>query len=341
MGKRIFVLILCAVGMSSLLASCAGGTGRSVTDMQQSSVEQSQKEADGAQSIAREGSDAAADPNAGENAPKPQEGASGTVKSESVGSGSEGFGTEVTGPGSHEGINVFINQNDFAESEAWYPDTESFLQDFGFAGQDPFYEYYDPDGSLRMSFYYNEQTEEGCGLRYYDGASDMFVTAGTYGFTFQGAATKEWDSRKTGEYMVDPVEYREDVAEKVKDYTENAEYDDDGRISHFDAQGIVTEVGDTTPSDIWRIDFTYHENGQLQKIDYRHTTYLFGTYSSKLKSYFDEQGRLMYEDVYVTHGSMDYYYIYNGNGETPKYCLLLDFMHGTWIPEFTIYISGD
>lgn len=238
-------------------------------------------------------------------------------------------------------INVFIDQNDFAESEAWYPDIESFLQDFGFAGQDPFYEYYDPDGSLRMSFYYNEKTEEGCGIRYYDGASDMFVTAGIYGFTFQGAAAKEWDSRKTGEHMVDPVEYREDVTEKVKDYTENVEYDANGRISHFDAQGIVTEVGDTTPSDIWRIEFTYHENGQLQKIDYRHTTYLFGTYSSKLKSYFDEQGRLMYEDVYVTHGSMDYYYLYEGDSKTPKYCLLLDFMHSTWIPEFTIYGSDN
>lgn len=309
MKKRILIFMLCAVGMTSLIVSCADGTGGKVTSVSQSAARQSRQETDGIRSNAAE--------SAAENTQNPKE--------------------EIP----EEGINVFIAQNDFADSEAWYPDIESFLQDFGFAGQNPFYEYYDPDGSLRMSFYYNEKTEEGCGVRYYDGASDMFVTEGIYGFTFQGAVTKEWDSRKTGAEMADPVEYREAVAEKVKDYTENAEYDADGRISHFDAQGIVTEVGDTTPSDIWRIDFSYHENGELQKIDYRHTTYLFGTYSSRLKSYFDDKGRLLYEDVYVTHGSMDYYYIYNGNSETPIYCLLLDFMHSTWIPEFTIYISGD
>ena len=323
MKKRILFLILSTVGMSSIFVSCANKAETIETDMLQSGVGQIRQEAEQTSPIAEEFGEitSTTSGNADENDQKPE--------------------TDTSFPGLHEGIMVFIDQNDFSESNAWYPDIESFLQDFGFAGQDPFYEYYDTDGSLRMSFYYNEKTEEGCGVRYYDGASEMFVTSGIYGFTFQGTTTKEWDSRKTGEDMADPVKYREAVAEKVKDYTENVEYDESGRISHFDAQGIVTEVGDTTPSDIWRIDFTYHENGQLQKIDYRHTTYLFGTYSSKLKSYFDDQGRLLYEDVYVTHGSMDYYYLYEGDGKTPKYCLLLDFMHSTWIPEFTIYVSGD
>ena len=309
MKKRIFVLMLCAVGISSLLASCANKAETSEADISQP-VGQIRQETGKTPTFAED---------AGANAAT----------------------TDVSADENDKGITVYIDQNDFSESNAWYPDIESFLQDFGFAGQAPFYEYYDPDGSLRMSFYYNETTEEGCGVRYYDGASDMFVTEGIYGFTFQGVSNQEWSGWEGGDGIVVPSESGEIIAEEVKDYTENVEYDEGGRITHFDAQGILTEMGDTTPSNIWKIDFAYHENGQLQKIDYWHTTYLFGTFSSTRESYFDDQGRLLYEDVYVTHGSMDYYYLYEGDSETPKYCLHLDFMHSTWIPEFTIYGSDN
>lgn len=114
MKKRIFVLILCAVGMSSLLASCVGGTGRSVTNIPRSAVGQSQQEADGTQPIAGESTKTAAttDPNAGGNAQnpeavKPEEETPKTTKSETTNSESGGYETEGLLPGSHEGNQCF------------------------------------------------------------------------------------------------------------------------------------------------------------------------------------------------------------------------------------------
>lgn len=39
----------------------------------------------------------------------------------------------------------------------------------------------------------------------------------------------------------------------------------------------------------------------------------------------------------MTHGSMDYYYIYEGDEPVPAYCLILDFNVGDWLPELVRY----
>lgn len=85
------------------------------------------------------------------------------------------------------------------------------------------------------------------------------------------------------------------------------------------------------------VEYTYDENGILRTYDYHHDSSQFGTYSFSRNGWYDEQGRLIYEDVYVTHGSEDYYYIYEGDKEIPSYCLMLDAVHGLQDPTFTEY----
>ena len=64
---------------------------------------------------------------------------------------------------------------------------------------------------------------------------------------------------------------------------------------------------------------------------------LFGTTGSSREFFCDEAGRLCYERAYITHGSLDCYYIYEGENAAPAYGLSLDDNPGTWFPEMARY----
>lgn len=59
-------------------------------------------------------------------------------------------------------------------------------------------------------------------------------------------------------------------------------------------------------------------------------------YSSR-QSHYDEGERLIYEHCYVTHGSVDYYYIYEEESEIPAYCLIIDHNTGLLCAELLEY----
>ena len=48
-------------------------------------------------------------------------------------------------------------------------------------------------------------------------------------------------------------------------------------------------------------------------------------------------GCVCYERAYITHGSLEYYYIYEGESAAPALCLRLDDNMGTWFPEAVRY----
>ena len=50
------------------------------------------------------------------------------------------------------------------------------------------------------------------------------------------------------------------------------------------------------------------------------------------RDYYDEDGRLIYESAYITHGSLDYFFIYTDGSCRPAYCLQLDNNLGYCIP---------
>lgn len=240
----------------------------------------------------------------------------------------------------HNGIYVYAAAKESVGKEFWYPDEESFIMSAGFADQEPFYEYDNDDGSKRLVLYYDEETEKGCGIRYYERTPDIVVTSGVYGFTFEKAKATErtWeiterDYKKPA--TVDGYTGENDVSE----YRENYEYDSAGRITHYDSRGILTfwSEDETEPRYILAIDYEYGEDGKLRHRMYWHNSMVFGTYCTTWESWFDEQGRIEYEDIYITHGSLDYYYIYADDNRQSDYVLVLDNNCGWWVPEFTVY----
>ncbi len=230
------------------------------------------------------------------------------------------------------GISVFLDQNALEEANVRYINADGFLQDFGFADKEPFYEYYDSEGNLLMKLYYDEETELGCGLRYCGEADETFTEGGVYGFSFQGVENSEWTGYPVQNYMAITSIYGDSGASQVNYFVETKEYDGAGRLSHYDSQGVIPGTGLSNYVTVLSMNFYYHSNGNLKMREYAHSSQLFATSGMTLNSYFDEQGRLVYEDEYITHGSLDHYYIYEGDNSTPKYRLTLDFMHSSWMP---------
>lgn len=62
---------------------------------------------------------------------------------------------------------------------------------------------------------------------------------------------------------------------------------------------------------------TYIENdeGQVVKVEYSSDSYEYGTYNSSGDVFFDEEGRPLYRDYYVTSGCRLSYYLYNEDDE--------------------------
>ncbi|MDE6389369.1 MAG: hypothetical protein K2L82_16435 [Lachnospiraceae bacterium] len=219
---------------------------------------------------------------------------------------------------------------------AWglgYTDKDRFLKEFDFGNREPFYQYLNENGELQLELYLNEKTGKGCGIRYYPGEK-----MNPQGFHVDVSPMEEADAELLKERMnADPYELLArggiDLSkdEWIEDYEENVEYTSDGRPKHFESQGWITYFGDEHElSKLLEIEFTYREDGTLKRRDYAHNTIALETWYSVAHSFYDTQERLLYEDCYITHGSMHYYYIYQGEETEPAYCLMLDHDLG-WI----------
>lgn len=245
---------------------------------------------------------------------------------------------ENTDEWTHEGIDAYIAQNPYDERCLWYMDEDSFLSQYGFAESTPFYEYALPDGNIRLTLYYDEKTGLGCGIRHFERDPSDIMTSGLCGFTFVGMSDET--GNLWGGLSVDYTKFEscdgDNGSAYVSAYKENKEYNDAGKVVHFDSSGLY-EVGDEKPSYVLWMDYEYDENGLLQHRQYYHNPYIFGTWYQVWDSYFDKLGRLEHEYIYITHGWMDYYYIYSDESTQPSYCLFLDDNLGWWMPEFARY----
>lgn len=249
---------------------------------------------------------------------------------------------ESTDEWTHEGVAAFIDQNPYDEQCLWYMDEASFLSQYGFAESTPFYEYTLPDGSIRLILYYDEQTGLGCGIRYFERDPSDIVTSGIYGFSFVGMTDEAdlWSDGLSVDYTKFESCYGETGSDYVSSYEENIEYDDAGKVVHFDSSGIYEE-DDEEPSYILWMDYEYDDNGLLNHRQYYHNPRIIGTWYQVWDSYFDGLGRLEHEYLYITHGWVDYYYIYSDESAQPSYCLFLDDNLGWWMPEFVKYSNEE
>lgn len=220
---------------------------------------------------------------------------------------------------------------------AEYESRQALLAAYGFWEKEPLYQYFDRYGNLKLEFYFDEDTKKGCGITYqYRFTSDLEKIFGMKGFAIDGVAEQE--PKGQDPFTLKSV-YGTDGAE-IADFKENFVYAEDGRLLQYTSKGHIDwqkDAGDYVKENIRNVDFIYREDGSLFCRKYWHNSYVFGTTYAGMYSYYDETGRLVYESAYITHGRLEYYYIYEKDKELPSYLLYLDDNMGYAIPGMVRY----
>lgn len=133
-------------------------------------------------------------------------------------------------------------------------------------------------------------------------------------------------------------EWKQDEQNLVKDYKETIEYTSAGLPDYFLSQGFLEESStDMEPEKLIEINYVYRDDGTLFYRSYNHNPSVFGTTRCVLNSYYDENGRVIFERGYTTHGHLEDYYIYEAEEDTPAYLLELDYSHGYAYPCMVRY----
>ncbi len=214
-----------------------------------------------------------------------------------------------------------------------YEDRQTFLTDFGFADKEPFYQYYDNRGNLQLELYLDEESGKGCGLIYdYYYTYQLEKRKSAYGFAFDAVYQGEWEAADP--YILTTVggSTGEDEGREYEDITE---YTEDGKIDYYKSMAFVDWIGPDVKEEkdtLLEINYIYRDDGTLYYRNYHHNSMVFETTFCGIDSFYDELGRVVYESGYITHGSIEEYYIYDDGGKEPKYYLLLDDNLGYCIP---------
>lgn len=219
-----------------------------------------------------------------------------------------------------------------------YESREALLADSGFEDSEPMYQYFDQNGNLGLELYMDEDREQACGFVYTNRTdSDLEKVAEINGFTLCSIPEVRWNG-------MDPFAFQSvygttgEEQACVKDYEENVTYNAFGKPDCFVSRGRVEGwSAEDMMQDILRIEYVYREDGTLYHRHYYHTHQAFGTTLQGLDSYYDAYGRVIYENGYITHGWLEYYYIYEDRdgriAEQPAYVLEIDHNMGCPFPR--------
>ena len=125
-------------------------------------------------------------------------------------------------------------------------------------------------------------------------------------------------------------------------YEELIEYMPSGLPEHICYQGVTEwerELGELSEAldTVMELNYVYRDDGTLFYREYWHDSMEFGTTLSYLYSFYDDKGRVVYERGYITHGELEYYYIYEDEGKKPVYCLEIDHNLGYAISNIVRY----
>lgn len=201
-----------------------------------------------------------------------------------------------------------------------YESREAFLADYGFAEDKPFYQYCDRMGNLRLELYEDKDASLFGGVMYqYYYTDDKQKYAKMSGFVIDSVGEAAWEE--------DP--YAEMSLLEGPDYEKSTEYTAEGKPTYFIVKGDDGTVErEEEPVMLMEIDYIYRDDGTLYDKHYRHDPYLFGTTRQSEDSLYDEQGRLVYRQAYITHGTLEDYYIYPDKNGRPAYRLEFDYGMG-------------
>ena len=222
-----------------------------------------------------------------------------------------------------------------------YESQEAFLSEAGFENTVPMYQHYDRYHNLRLELYMDESAEQLCGLAYcYYFNSEREKCVDRYGFTIDDVGERDWEEDTA--FSLKSV-YGTDGADAVEDFEETVEYTEAGNPDFYKSQGLMEHRRDEDGAlelasvSVLELDYVYRDDGTLYCRDYTHNPSIFGTTLCSLESYYDERGRVVYESGYITHGQLEYFYIYEDEGEKPEYLLTVDYGGGYAIPTMERY----
>lgn len=220
-----------------------------------------------------------------------------------------------------------------------YESRESLLADFGFPDSDPVYEYYDRYHNIHLELYKDKSSEQFCGIvydYYFNNKNEKQVKM--YGFTISTVQEQEWVEK---DIFSTKIVDGSNAVNYVYDPEEIMEYTPYGRMDHYCCRGLAEREEDGELADrlctAVEINYIYLDDGTLFCRDYRHDSYLIGSTLCTLKSFYDESERIIFESGYITHGELQYFYIYEDEEKMPTYCLCIDYNAGYAIPTMIRY----
>lgn len=261
----------------------------------------------------------------------------GTILSSVYDQSNAGIGTFAVTDNRKQSYDEIGFPNDY--EQLFFVNEQVFLEEFGFGDSKPFYQYVTEDGECLLALYYNESQAMGCGIRYFPQ-----MERENAGFLFDGIEGSDisWITERMDEEVYSFLSIEgTDGKYDVEDYEEIITYTESGKIASYKSQGWITWLTEEKEtSTILEMNFYYRENDTLKQKHYYHNSMVFGTLFTTKDSYYDEQERLEYEKGYITHGSLEYFYIYGEKSDArPDYCLVID--HNLNLLCAELYSYGD
>ena len=223
------------------------------------------------------------------------------------------------------------------------PTRSEILLEYGFDWGDMYYVYCTPlDGTLRLQLWFDPETGSGCGFRYvWEGGDGPLAVPYIYAFGFHGTtAPTEGDGPYACGLLGNADAYSvltpwgTDGSEAVSGFRSQYSYRADGKPEEFRAAG-TDESGNQ--ADVLNVTFSYWDDGSFLSKSYFHNQMLFGTTYSSTQMYYTSHERLAYARAYITHGNLQFFYLYDGENTSPAYCLLLDDNGGLYFPTMFTY----
>ncbi|MDE5951235.1 MAG: hypothetical protein K2H12_06630, partial [Acetatifactor sp.] len=70
-----------------------------------------------------------------------------------------------------------------------------------------------------------------------------------------------------------------------------------------------------------QIEMQYRDDGTISDVEYHHSSYKYGTSDSSGIIEYDEKGRMLYNEYYITHGEDVDIYLYEEDSDMP-WCVI-------------------
>ena len=125
--------------------------------------------------------------------------------------------------------------------------------------------------------------------------------------------------------------YAADIYNKNSGYSFTCAYDTNGNLVK-----IIGEM-DNEPDIPNEVNLVYQNSGFLGTVDYTRPSTIYGTADSSGKIHYDDKGRMIYIENYITHGTQYTFYLYNGENKRPWVCINLDSMPWGGVTEGVDY----